>query len=161
MSHFFEHRRYCEMPKPVGSTALVSYLPWCGERTVVDYNMRVAVDASRPWLARVWESLTAKVPSPQLAMPLCCYVNTVIFYVWPYRTRPWHRISCWRGKYEAAHPGDGFEEWGRVESRLVGDGKCWIDGVEYRIEGGTVLWHEKRWWMYRRMRRVQPRGVPA
>jgi hypothetical protein len=111
------------------------------------------VDVVKPWLIEIWEPLTAKVPSPALARPFCCYICTVIFYVRPYLVRDHHHFWRSRGKLQAEKPGGSFEEWGRVDTLLQWDMKIDFRGEQFEVGGGTVVWKRKRWWMRRSARR--------
>ncbi len=80
----------------------------------------------------VLEPLSYKAPS--IARPYCCYLRTVIFYVYP---------------YEVTRNGSTFREWDRVESLLSWNAEILCDSNIYIVGGGRVLRLEKSWWMQR------------
>lgn len=73
--------------------------------------------------------------SPAIAMPYCCYFNTVIFYIWPFQTK---------------RDGITYREWERVDYRLFCDAEFIFDGKLYRAGGGTVIRRRGEWWMLHR-----------
>lgn len=97
------------------------------------------VNRMRPWRITIWEPLPTKAPPPTKADPLCCYMQTVIFYA---------RFSG--------------EEIDRIETRLTWDDVVTFDGDEWEVGGGKVMWIEGRWWMERWARRIDAaRSAPA
>ena len=74
----------------------------------------------------VWEPLSTKIPGPNLALPYCCYINTVIFYVHHGRVlqadRHGRMWNC-NGQWEWSDQKRSFEEWGRVTSTIRQDEK--------------------------------------
>lgn len=111
------------------------------------------VDEIKPWLIEIWEPLTTKVPSPKLALPYCCYINTVIFYVRPFVVRPWHHFWMCNGVRRAEKPGVQYEEWARIETLLNWETIIVYKGEIFTCGGGRVIWKNKRWWMKRDARR--------
>jgi hypothetical protein len=91
------------------------------------------VNRMRPWLIKIWEPISTNAPPPTKADPLCCYMQTVIFY---------DRFSG--------------EEIDRIETRLTWDDVVTFDGDDWEIGGGKVTWMEGRWWMERSARRANP-----
>lgn len=113
------------------------------------------VHQEKPWLLEVWEPLHTKAPCPDKTQPYCCYINTVIFYVRPFIVRPWHRYWICNGKRLAEKPGSSFEKWDEIKTRLQWDDVVRFGLDTFAIGSGTVLWHNKRWWMRRWARRRQ------
>jgi len=91
------------------------------------------VNRMRPWRITIWEPLPTTAPAPSKADPLCCYMQTVVFY-------------------------DRFtgDEIDRMETRLTWDDVVTFDGDEWEVGGGKVRWIEGRWWMERWARRANP-----
>jgi hypothetical protein len=113
----------------------------------------IKVIAERPWLLELWEPLRTKAPSPAICQPYCCYSNTVIFYARPYVVRPWHHFWICNGERRAEKPGQHFEEYDQVESRLRWDTLIQWNGEYFEVHGGEVVWRQKRWWMRHGARR--------
>lgn len=113
------------------------------------------VHTERPWMVEIWEPLQTKAPNPCIAMPYCCYINTVIFYLRPYTTRPWS-TPCFNTNgslWYIEKPGVIFEEWGRAETVITWHTVLELNGREFDPVGGRVVWKRKRWWMRRWARR--------
>jgi hypothetical protein len=80
----------------------------------------------------VLEPVSYKVPS--IARPYCCYINTVIFYLYP---------------YQVARDSHGYLEWDRVDTLLSWESEILFEGQIYVVGGGRVIRHRKSWWMKR------------
>lgn len=96
------------------------------------------------WNLVIWEPLLTKAPRPPKAQPFCCYVDTVIFYHFPYIEgwrRPWRdRDGRWRPSEVGA-----FVEWDRIETRFTWEDLVRFDGQVFAIGGGRALWKQGRW----------------
>lgn len=110
------------------------------EKDIRTFGLLVQHDS--PKRITLMEPLSCKAPS--LARPHCCYINTVVFYVWPYvivhdRTGPW-----------AGEKGIGnYLEWERVDTVLAWDERTVFEGQQYDVNGGRVVRWRKAWRMQR------------
>ena len=86
--------------------------------------------------------------APSIARPYCCYISTVIFYVWPHEVVRYGRNT------------GGFREWDRCEHLIRWDTECEYEGDRYVCGGGHVLRHRKRWWMRFWARRLHNQNGP-
>lgn len=112
------------------------------------------VERLSPMRIRIWEPLLTKAPSPPKAAPYCCYIQTVIFYHFPYVLQL--RKSYWRDDSGCLREGKrGFEEWDQIKTRLACDDVVEFEGERYVVNGGQVLWKRSRWWMLRGARREE------
>lgn len=116
------------------------------EKDIREFGISVRRDSAKRLTLMEPVSCTA----PSIARPYCCYINTVIFYVWPYvvvkpRTGPWKDTS----------PGN-FLEWERIETILSWNERIVFDGQQYEVAGGRVIRHSKTWWMKRDARLHEP-----
>ena len=135
---------------PVGNAGLFLWRP-SGAVDVSD----CLCSTPKPWWLVVWEPLRTLAPSPARCAPHCCYINTVIFYARPHVVRPFSRL--WRdarGRWRA-EKSSGFEEYGRTETRLRWDDAVQFNGEWFNVEGGSVVWSRRRWWMRSLARRAQ------
>ncbi len=114
----------------------------------------IIIPTEHAHLIEVREPLLTKAPCPDKARPYCCYVNTVIFYLRPYIVRPWSHLWMCNGKRLASPPGQMFEEWDRVDTRLRCDDIVTHEGRKFRVYSGRVRWFNHRWWMFREARLV-------
>ena len=103
---------------------------------VVDLSgIDIAQHPTRPWLAEIEAALP--VDAPSTASPLCCYINTVIFYETPSRVV------------------DGaFAEHGRCETALRLDDVLLWQGRQWIITSGSVAWTKGAWYMVWKLRRL-------
>lgn len=104
----------------------------------------------------VVERLPTKAPGPHLARPYCCYIKTIIFYVWPHRVNPFAR--WWKDRSGKWREGDvgSFYEWDRLESSLAWDTVFEFDGKKYVASGpNRVFWKHGAWWMQHSAREFQ------
>lgn len=85
----------------------------------------------------VLEPLSWKAPS--IARPYCCYISTVIFYVYP---------------YVVTRAGN-FQEWDRVEAVLCWDREFLHHGERYKCGGGRVIRRRGQWWMKHWARKIE------
>lgn len=111
----------------------------------------------KPFRLVIFEPLRTKAPSPALALPHCCYIQTVIFYHRPYIQRPWK--TRWRSNGRLQACDAGFEEWGKVETRLSWEDTVNFEDEDFKVGGGRVIWGaapngSRRWWMAHAARRV-------
>jgi hypothetical protein len=115
------------------------------------------VSQPKPFRLVIWDPLRTKAPAPPKARPYCCYIQTVIFYHFPYIRQIWP--GAWRSDDGALRRQTaGYEEWDKIEFRLA-----WDDVVEYRgalyvVGSGHVVWKQRRWWMlhHARSREARP-----
>ena len=116
------------------------------------------VERPKPWRLAVWEPLATKAPSPALAKPYCCYIQTVIFYHRPYVLRLARRYYRSRKGGSLRLDGKSYEQWDQIETRLhTGDVVSFEDEL-FDLEGGRVVWGaspggHRRWWMEHSARR--------
>ena len=105
-----------EERQPCGVAGQLSWIYW---RRMLEAPAPPLADClvsrPRPHLLVIWEPLLTKAPAPPKAQPYCCYINTVIFYHFPYIcgfSRPWFANGRWR-------KGDrrSFVEWDKVKTR--------------------------------------------
>lgn len=122
---------------PMGVAGGLTHLPVGFQRTVHDLS-DCLVTRPRPFRLVIWEPLPTKAPAPPKAQAFCCYINTVIFYHFPYIVR--------RGA---------FIEWDQIRTRTLWDDLLEFEGERFTIGSGTVLWKRRRWWMLRHARRAQ------
>lgn len=87
-------------------------------------------DEARPWRAWIIEPL--QVTAPRAARPLCCYLNTVLFYEHP------HRVDPETGE---------FAQWDRTKTRLEQEDVIRADGECFRLYHGSVHYELGRWIM--------------
>lgn len=85
------------------------------------------------------------VTAPSIARPYCCYMNTVIFYVFP-------SVVTKHG---------GFLEWERVETLLRWDLRILVNGSPFKCGGGRVIRWRGHWWMRRDARRCSSLPVSS
>lgn len=114
---------------------------------------KVYQDPERPWRLDIFELLPTKAPGPHLSIAYCCYRCTVIFYVRPYIVRPWHSFWMSRGKRLAQKPGNSYQEWDKLDTRLHWHTPVFYRGKRFEMQGGSVVWEFGRWWMHHRLRR--------
>jgi len=112
------------------------------------------VSRPRPFALVIWEPLATKAPAPPKAQPHCCYIQSIIFYhapyiVWPFKKR-------WRCNGRLRADRGGFFEWDQIESRLAWDDLVEFQGERFQVDGGSVVWARRRWWMVHGARRVRP-----
>lgn len=100
------------------------------ESDIRDFGCRVTPESTKR--ITVYEPLSFKAPS--IARPYCCYIRTVIFYVYP---------------YQVTRNGSSFREWDQARSLLGWDDEILFDGNIYTVGGGRVVRLEKAWWMQR------------
>lgn len=146
--------RDLEERAPCGAPGLIEVSTFAGRERAGRIDLSDCL-VSRPAPRRlvIWEPLPTKAPSPALAQPFCCYIQTVIFYLRPYILRPWKRR--WRdrsGRLRACSAA--YEEWDKVETRLTHRDVVEFEGEQFDIWGGTVKWARGRWWMCRTARRL-------
>ncbi len=149
------HPWHPEERQPRGEAGRLSwdYSRYMGDGAVPDLSDCLAWrSAERPWLLTIWEPLLTKAPAPPKAAPYCCYINTVIFYHFPYIVRPPRGWRDRNGKFHRQTVGS-FVEWDRVRTRLVWDELVRFAGERFEIGGGRVMWAQRRWWMCRGARR--------
>jgi hypothetical protein len=145
-----------EEQAPCGAAGLINYSPRPEARDVSD----CLVSRPKPHRLIIWEPLHTKAPNPNLTLPFCCYVRTVIFYVRPYHLSL-HSYG-WRDRAGAFHISQrGFAEWDRLETRLSWSDALEFEGDRFEVLGGTVRWANKRWWMLRSARRAQEQRSAA
>lgn len=103
---------------------------------VVDLSdIDIVLCPDRPWIAEIEALLPVDAPSS--ASPLCCYINTVIFYEKPSRVV------------------DGnFAEHGRCETALRLDDVLLWQGRQWIITSGSVAWTKGAWHMVWSLRRL-------
>lgn len=94
------------------------------------------IDADRPWLATLIHKLD--IDAPKSADPLCCYIDTVIFYEVP------HRLVS----------GGGAAEHGRVRLPIRLDDEIEAPGGSYLVQAGRVRWEQGHWEMVWTLRRT-------
>lgn len=116
-------------------------------------NIFCARVASHPWWVILWEPLTTKVPSPALVQPYCCYIRTVIFYVRGYIVRPFSYYYTIRGYQKAGERFSTLEQYETVEHLFRHDDKIEFENEVFEIQGASVVWHNKMYWMRYRARR--------
>ena len=87
------------------------------------------VERESPKWINVIEPLNYRAPS--IARPYCCYMNTVIFYIYPY----------------VVTRSGGFQEWCRSDTLLTWDMDFLFEGAFYRCGGGRVIRRRKQWHM--------------
>lgn len=107
------------------------------------------VRQSWPQVIDIWQPLPTKAPGPHLTRPYCCYVNTVIFYAGPvyYVRKGGHPYKTSRGYRWSAS--SGFQVWDEVHDIFSWEDMVFFDGLYWEVSGGSVIWKNKRWWMYR------------
>lgn len=147
-------RPYPEEFAPCGVPAALTHLPVGFHREVHDLA-DCLVSRPKPFRIVIWEPLRTKAPAPPKAQAFCCYINTVIFYHFPYIVSPWAKpFRLDSGRLCWSKPG-GFVEWDQIRTRLRWDDIVTFDDEPFTIGGGTVLWKRRRWWMLRHARRVE------
>lgn len=155
-----------EEARPCGARDALRWRYWTGghrsSKTAPDLSDCLAI-TPKLWRLIVWEPLVTKAPGPHLTEPLCCYIQTIIFYTWPYTVnrfnRWWRSDSGWRESETGS-----FFEWDKIESRIGWDDKLVFRGETFEYGVGRVLWTSlpgarRRWWMrhgLRREKRAQP-----
>ena len=117
------------------------------------------VGVERPWLIHIWEPLRTKAPCPDKAMPYCCYLRTVIFYVGPrHIVRPWAHLYHWPPKsniWTHDKPGQMYEKWDEIEYDLSWDDVFDWCGDRFIVGGGRVIWRLSQWWIKHWARRAR------
>jgi hypothetical protein len=109
----------------------------------------------------VWQPLPTKAPGPHLTSPLCCYLQTVIFYVRPYVVNRFKRWWYHDAKKQWCESYTGnFFEWDSIETPLGWNDRVEYQGEIFEVGGGRVIWthlagQPRRWWMRSHFRRVQ------
>lgn len=103
---------------------------------VIDLSeIEIAPHPTKQWLAEIEARLP--VDAPATASPLCCYINTVIFYETPSRVI------------------DGsLAEHGRCETTLRLDDVLLWQGRQWIITSGSVAWSKGAWHMIWKLRRL-------
>jgi len=103
------------------------------ERDVREFG--VSVERERGSETRVTLMECLSVTAPSIARVHCCYICTVIFYVWPW-------VIETRGRNKG-----GFLRYEEVDSLLAWGTIFVFDGEEYSCGGGRVVRHCGHWWM--------------
>lgn len=107
---------------------------------------------THPWYILIWEPLPLIGPPMKTNEPdiygigsrlYCCYINTVILYKYPYRTKEKGQGS--------------YDEWSRCETRLMQEDRILFEGEEYIIYPGSALFKEGKFWMLHRARKIIPK----
>lgn len=98
---------------------------------------KLSVDADRPWLGELIHRVD--IDAPKSADPLCCYIDTVIFYEVP------HRVV----------PGGGWAEHGRAQLPIRLDDEIEAPTGLWLVQAGRLRWDERTGWeMVWRLRRI-------
>ena len=132
----------------------------------------IRVFRQKPWRLILWEPLPTKAPGPHLVQPWCCYVNTVIFYAYPYQELPPTRYLSWhemvghqtvrlaRPVIKKNEVGE-FAEYDRIETRLGFDGLVRFEGEVYETGGARIRYARPYWYSCVWARRRQQDPVEA
>ncbi|RXF75055.1 hypothetical protein [Hansschlegelia zhihuaiae] len=142
-----------------GGLVAEKWAPFSGEPADVSDCLVVR---PRPWILTIWEPLETNAPSPTLARPYCCLLNTVIFYDAQYRKMLWSTFYC--ASTDRLRRGGvlDFYRFDTVKTRLLCEQPVVFERETFIVGCGRVLWashgrDRRRWWMRHPARRAERR----
>ncbi|MCW5666462.1 MAG: hypothetical protein KIT35_21740 [Piscinibacter sp.] len=104
----------------------------------------------------IWEPIATKAPGPHLTRAWCCYLRTVIFYVYPFVSRGPHLVKSPRTGWYWERDGRSFVAWDQLDARLGWGDVVGLGGEEFVLDGSGVRWAQNRWWWLHRAERRGP-----
>lgn len=142
-----------------GGLVAMKWAPFCSDPADVSDCL---VARPRPWILTIWEPLLTNAPSPTLARPFCCLINTVIFYDAQYRKELWGTsYSSTDERLQRTKVLD-FYKYDSVRTRLRNEQAVTFEGETFILGCGRVIWashggDRRRWWMRHPARRQEKR----